>query len=114
MSQARELMGKHIVVLGLARQGMALARFLAEQGASVTVSDVKPAEQLSEAIKSLEGVSVKYAFGGHPIELLDGCDLLCLSGGVPADLPIVVEAQKRSIALSNDAQIFVERCAERA
>jgi UDP-N-acetylmuramoylalanine--D-glutamate ligase len=110
MSQVRELMGKHIAVLGLARQGTALARFLAEQGASVTVSDVKTADQLAEAIKSLEGVPVKYALGSHPIELLDGCDLLCLSGGVPADLPIVIEAQKRGIALSNDAQIFVERC----
>jgi UDP-N-acetylmuramoylalanine--D-glutamate ligase len=97
-------------VLGLARQGMALARFLAEQGASVTASDVKTADQLAEAIKSLDGVPIKYALGGHPIELLDGCNLLCLSGGVPVDLPIVVEAQKRGIALSNDAQIFVERC----
>jgi len=110
MTIGRELIGKRIVVLGLARQGMALARFLAEQGASVTVSDIKTADQLAEAIKSLEGVPVKYALGGHPIELLDGCDLLCLSGGVPADLPIVVEAQKHGIALSNDAQIFVERC----
>ena len=110
MSHTRELIGKHSVVLGLARQGMALARFLAEQGASVTVSDVKTVDQLAEAIKSLEGVPVKYALGGHPIELLDRCDLLCLSGGVPVDLPIVVEAQKRGIALSNDAQIFVERC----
>ena len=110
MSRSRELTHKHIVVLGLARQGTALARFLAEQGASVTVSDVKTADQLAEAIKSLEGVPVKYALGGHPIELLDGCDLLCLSGGVPVDLPIVVEARKRGIVLSNDAQIFVESC----
>jgi len=114
MPQARDLTGKSVVVLGLARQGMALARFLAEQGASVTVSDVKTADQLAEAIKSLDGAPIQYALGGHPFELLDGCDLLCLSGGVPVDLPIVVEAQKRGIALSNDAQIFVERCAQRA
>jgi UDP-N-acetylmuramoylalanine--D-glutamate ligase len=110
MSQVRELTGKHIVVLGLARQGTALVRFMVEQGASVTVSDIKTADQLAEAIKGLEGVPIKFALGGHPIELLDGCDLLCLSGGVPADLPIVIEAQKRGVALSNDAQIFVERC----
>jgi len=110
MPQARDLTGKSVVVLGLARQGMALVRFLAEQGASVTASDVKTADQLAEAIKSLDGVPIKYALGGHPIELLDGCTLLCLSGGVPVDLPIVVEAQKRGIALSNDAQIFVECC----
>ena len=113
MPQARELANQCIVVLGLARQGIALARFLVEQGARVTVSDVKTAEQLAEAVKSLAGLSIKYVLGGHPMELLDGCDLLCLSGGVPVDLPLVVEAQKRGIALANDAQIFVERCAQR-
>jgi UDP-N-acetylmuramoylalanine--D-glutamate ligase len=114
MSLARDLNGMRVVVLGLARQGMALARFLAEQGARVTVSDVKTAEQLADAVTSLESLPVQYALGGHPMELLDGCDLLCLSGGVPVDLPIVIEAQKRGIALANDAQVFVERCAERA
>ncbi len=110
MSHARDLKGKRVVVLGLARQGIALARFLAEQGAQVTVSDVKTADQLAEAIQGLEGLSTQYVLGGHPTELLDGCDLVCLSGGVPVDLPIVVEAQKRGIELANDAEIFVERC----
>jgi UDP-N-acetylmuramoylalanine--D-glutamate ligase len=110
MSAARALNGKRIVVLGLARQGIALSRFLVEQGAVVTVSDIKSTEQLAEAMGSLEGLPIQYALGGHPIELLDECDLLCLSGGVPVDLPIVIEAQKRGIALANDAQIFIERC----
>ncbi len=110
MSRARELTGRRIVVLGLARQGVALAHFLVGQGAAVTISDVKTAEQLADAIKGLDGVPVKYVLGGHPLELLDGCELLCLSGGVPVDLPIVVEAQRRGIGLANDAQIFVERC----
>ena len=93
MSHARDLNRKRVVVLGLARQGIALAHFLVEQGAQVTVSDVKTADQLAEAIQSLEGLSTRYVLGGHPIELLDDCDLVCLSGGVPVDLPIVVEAQ---------------------
>jgi len=110
MSQARELVDRHVVVLGLARQGIALARFLAEQGARVTVSDVKTEAQLADAVKSLEGLNIRYALGVHPFELLDGGDLLCLSGGVPVDLPIVLEAQRRGIPLSNDAQVFLERC----
>jgi len=110
MSRARELTGRRIVVLGLARQGMALAHFLVGQGAAVTISDVKTAEQLADAIQGLDGLPVRYVLGGHPLELLDGCELLCLSGGVPVDLPIVVEAQRRGIKLANDAQVFVERC----
>jgi len=110
MPAVGDLNGKRVVMLGLARQGIALARYLAEQGALVTVSDVKTAEQLAEAIKSLDGLPLKYALGGHPMELLDGCDLLCLSGGVSVDLPIAVEAQRLGIELANDAQIFIERC----
>ncbi|MBI5565877.1 MAG: UDP-N-acetylmuramoyl-L-alanine--D-glutamate ligase, partial [Chloroflexi bacterium] len=100
----------YIVVLGLARQGLAAGRWLAAQGAHVTISDVKPAGQLTAEIEALRDVNVKFALGGHPLSLLDECDILCLSGGVPIDLPIVEEARRRGIALTNDAQLFVERC----
>jgi UDP-N-acetylmuramoylalanine--D-glutamate ligase len=46
--------------------------------------------------------------GGHPLELLDTTEVLCISGGVPLTLPIVEEALKRGIPLSNDSQIFME------
>jgi len=105
-----EVTGRRVVVLGLARQGTALARWLAGQGAQVTVSDAKPASALGDALRSLEGRSIRFELGGHPLSLLDRCDLLCLSGGVPIDLPIVVEAVKRGVPLANDAQLFVERC----
>jgi UDP-N-acetylmuramoylalanine--D-glutamate ligase len=100
----------HFVVLGLARQGIAVSRWLAAQGAHVTVSDLQPADKLSAAIEALRGIEVKFALGGHPLSLLDECDYLCLSGGVPIDLPIVREARRRGLALTNDAQLFVERC----
>jgi UDP-N-acetylmuramoylalanine-D-glutamate ligase len=45
---------------------------------------------------------------GIRLELLDKTDVLCLSGGVPLTLPIVEEAVKRGIPLSNDSQIFME------
>ncbi len=101
--------GKRIVILGLARQGTALARWAARQGARVTASDIRPAEALHEAIASLEGLPIELALGGHPVELLDGCDLLCLSGGVPPYIPIVREAVRRGIPLSNDSILFLER-----
>jgi UDP-N-acetylmuramoylalanine--D-glutamate ligase len=101
---------QHFVVLGLARQGLAVTRWLVEQGAQVTVSDAKPEADLQDPIGSLRDLDVKFVLGGHPLSLLDECDVLCLSGGVPIDLPIVLEAQQRGIPLTNDAQLFVERC----
>ena len=101
---ANALADQKYLVLGLARQGLALARWLTAQGARVTVSDMKPADQLEREIAALRDLPIHYALGGHPIDLLDDCDVLCLSGGVPIDLPIVLEAKARAIPLTNDAQ----------
>lgn len=99
---------KKIVILGLARQGLALARFFVGQGAQVTVSDAASAEKLSKEVAALGNLPVRLALGGHPVELLDGCDLLCLSGGVPPQLPIVQEAIARGIRLSNDSLLTLQ------
>ena len=101
---------KHVVILGLARQGAALARFLVEAGAEVTISDLKDEAALADQLEELADLPIRYVLGDHPIHLLDDTDLLCLSGGVPLDIPIVEEARKRDIPLSNDAQIFLDRC----
>jgi len=97
-------------MLGLARQGKALARFFAEQGWRVTVSDAREPEALQDAMRELSDLDLHYVLGEHPLSLLDGCDLLCTSGGVPSDLPVVQEAARRGIPLSNDAQEFMRRC----
>ena len=78
-----------MVILGMARQGMALARFLVAQGARVTVSDAAPAEMLITEQAELQDLPVTLELGGHPLHMLDGCDLLCLSGGVPPQSEIV-------------------------
>jgi len=99
-----------VVVIGLARQGKALARYLSTEGAEVIVSDRKTADQLIDARQELADLPIGYVFGGHPLDLLEGADRLCLSGGVPSDLPIVLEAGRRGIPILNDSQIFLERC----
>ncbi|MCB0129872.1 MAG: hypothetical protein KDD78_03455, partial [Caldilineaceae bacterium] len=102
------LRGKRVVVLGLARQGMALARFLTSAGARVTVSDRAPAEELRDELQALDALGVHHVLGGHPLSLLDECDLLCLSGGVPPQLEIVQAAITRGIPLSNDSLLTLQ------
>ncbi|MCS6845413.1 MAG: UDP-N-acetylmuramoyl-L-alanine--D-glutamate ligase [Caldilineales bacterium] len=109
--------GKHVVILGLARQGLALTRFFVAQGARITVSDAAGPDQLQDALAALSGLlspaqgepAVRLALGGHPLSLLEECDLLCLSGGVPPQLPIVQEARRRGIRLSNDSILTLQR-----
>ncbi|HQE17203.1 MAG TPA: Mur ligase family protein, partial [Aggregatilineales bacterium] len=104
------LAGKRVLVLGLARQGTALAKWLVDIGAHVTISDLRTEDELADALADLDGLPIQYVLGDHPMHLLTRTDLVCLSGGVPLDIPIVKEARKRGIPLSNDAQLFMERC----
>lgn len=100
--------GQHILIIGAARQGLALARYLVKHGARVTLNDQRPAEKMQAAVRSLEEFSVNWVLGEHPLHLLDQVDQICLSGGVPLSLPIVIEALRRGIPLSNDSQIFMQ------
>ncbi len=101
--RGREFVGKRVVIIGLARQGIALARFFCAQGARVTVSDLKPPSALQAERAALEGLPIRYVLGGHPLALLDDCELLCLSGGVPPETPLPQEARRRGIPLANDS-----------
>lgn len=102
-----KLYGKKVAVLGFARQGKALARWLPTIGARVLVSDTRPPEKL--AAETAAFPDIEFVLGGHPESMLDGIDLLCISGGVSPELPIVQAAIKRRIPLSNDAELFMER-----
>ncbi len=96
------------MILGAARQGQALARYLAGRGARVVLNDQRPAAQLQEAQAALAGLPITWVTGGHPLQALEQVDLVCISGGVPLELPIIAEAVRRGVTLSNDSQIFME------
>lgn len=100
--------GRTALILGAARQGLALARFLCNRGVHVILNDQRSADQLSQVMQSLEGCKVRWVLGGHPLELLNEVDVVCLSGGIPLSLPIVQEAMHRGLVLTNDTQVFME------
>jgi len=108
-SMKDDFYGKRIVILGLARQGKALARFASVVGAEVIASDLMPPEKAGPTIDALSDVEMDFVFGSHPISLLDNADVLAISGGVPADAPIVREARTRGIQVTNDSQEFMKR-----
>lgn len=102
--------GKRVVVIGAARQGIALTRFLVRRNARVVLNDRLPMDQLISSRLALQDEDIEWVTGEHPLTLLDDADLVCISGGVPFDLPIVLEARKRDIPISNDSQIFLAEC----
>ncbi len=95
------------MVIGLARQGKALVRYLVERGAHVVLTDLKSAAELQDEMAELKELQFEYELGEHPLTLLEGTEALFLSGGVPADIPLAVEARLRGIEVSNDGQLFL-------
>ncbi len=100
--------GKRVTILGGSRQGQAAARWLSRHGAVVTVNDRATGERMDAARAALSELPVTWVLGSHPIEILDQTDVLCLSGGVPLDNPLVVEAIRRDLPITNDTQVFME------
>ncbi len=104
----RDWSGKRVLIIGAARQGTALARYLIDHGAHVVLNDRCQAAELADVRETLSDLPVEWVLGGHPLSLLDDVDLVCPSGGVPLTLPLVKDAQARGLPLSNDSQIFLE------
>ena len=108
MARRDQLAGKRVVIFGFGRQGVALARWLPTVGAEVVVTDSRSAKQLNLRRRDFPGV--RFYLGGHPEDVLIGARCICVSGGVPLDLPVLELARKRGILFTNDAQLFLERC----
>ena len=102
--------GKKVIVIGAARQGTALSRYLASKGAQVILTDMHSLDDLPANLPDLEKLGIQLRLGGHPLELLESADLVCVSGGVPLTIPFIQAAMQRGIPLSNDSQIFLEAC----
>ncbi|MCH7811922.1 MAG: UDP-N-acetylmuramoyl-L-alanine--D-glutamate ligase [Chloroflexi bacterium] len=104
------LVGKRVTVLGLGIEGVDLVRYLASQGAIVTVSDTRSAEALAQRIQELEGLPVTFSLGENRVEDAVSADLLLVSQGVPLNLPAVLAAGERGIPVSSMTRLFLERC----
>ncbi|MEA3351264.1 MAG: UDP-N-acetylmuramoyl-L-alanine--D-glutamate ligase [Chloroflexota bacterium] len=100
--------GKRVLIIGAARQGAALVRYLVSHGVEVVLNDRCTSDELADVRESLADVKIEWVLGGHPLSVLNDVDLVCPSGGVPLTIPLVVEAQKRGLQLANDSQIFLE------
>ena len=83
------LRGRPVTVLGFARSGIALARFLADAGAEVTIYDGRPAAELADAVVQLEGRPVRLLAGPDvdPAVAWDGAALVTTSPSINPDYP---------------------------
>ena len=106
--------GKRVLVMGLGRfgGGTGVSRFLAEQGAKVTVTDLSGPEKLSESMRQLRDLSSTYHLGGHREEdfLAANTDVVVVNPAVKKDSSYLQMARREGVELTSEMNIFFSLC----
>lgn len=98
-----------VMGLGLLGRGLGDARYLAECGAELIVTDLKTEEQLKESAAQLKAFSnVSFVLGEHRLEDFNNRDLILKAAGVPLDSPFIAEAKKNGIPVRMSADLLME------
>jgi UDP-N-acetylmuramoylalanine--D-glutamate ligase len=100
-----ELRGKRVLVVGLARTGVATALFCAARGANVTATDARTENEIGDAIAPLRTAGVSLELGGHRENAFLEQDLIVPSPGVPADAPLLQAARAKGVAIWSEVEL---------
>jgi UDP-N-acetylmuramoylalanine--D-glutamate ligase len=113
-----DLAGRRTVVLGLARSGLAAARFLLGVGAQVAVYDRRPAAELADAVAALAATPATLALGVTPDvarTLLAEAELIVTSPSVSPRFPTtdewlraaLIAAEARGTEVVSEVELFL-------
>jgi len=107
-----EFASKRVTVMGLGRfgGGIGVTRWLAEQGARVTVTDLADADGLAESLRQLDGLALELHLGGHREADFVGTDLVVASPAVPKDSPLLQLARDSGVPVTSEMNLFFQRC----
>jgi UDP-N-acetylmuramoylalanine--D-glutamate ligase len=105
MANPFELRGKSVLVVGLARTGVATALFCAVRGANVTATDSRAENEIGDAITPLRSAGVKLELGGHRENIFLEQDLIVPSPGVPADAPLLQAARAKGVTIWSEVEL---------
>jgi len=100
-----------VVVMGLARSGLAAARFLLNLGYTVRVTDIKTGTDLVEPVTMLQEKARKSTgrlelfLGGHPEFILENTTAVILSPGIPISAPFILNAAARGIPVWSEVEL---------
>ena len=101
------LIGKHVLVLGLGESGLAAACWCARQGARVRVADTRAAPPCLDELRH-RAASTNFVAGEFDKALLAGIDLLVLSPGLSGGLMVVIHARAAGIPVVGEIELFAQ------
>jgi UDP-N-acetylmuramoylalanine--D-glutamate ligase len=102
-----------VMGLGLFGGGVEVARYLARLGARVTVTDLRPAEQLAESLREIEGLGARLVLGEHRAEDFLTAELVVANPAVAPSHPLLAAARAAGAVVSSETALFLEACPAR-
>lgn len=106
-----ELRGQKVLVVGLAKTGLATLKFLRSRGSILSTSEIKSKEEMKEVWEELSPWGIEMEWGGHSVEHFLRQDLIILSPGVDSNLEPIQKALKRGIPVISEIELayhFIE------
>ena len=100
-----DLQGKRVLVVGLARTGIATAKFLETKDSLVTTTEVKPKEEMGEALQELKEMDIKAEWGGHRAETFLKQDIIVVSPGVDLSIEPIQKAVKQGVRVISEIEL---------
>ncbi|HWF38023.1 MAG TPA: UDP-N-acetylmuramoyl-L-alanine--D-glutamate ligase [Candidatus Acidoferrales bacterium] len=100
-----DFQGKRVLVVGLARTGLAVALFSAAYGATVTATDAKPESEIAETAARLRNAGVTLELANPATDFFLNQDLIVVSPGVPATLPALELARANKILVWSEIEL---------
>ncbi len=100
-----DLNGRKVLVVGLARTGLATVKFLKTKGSIVSTTEMKPKEEMKEAIRELEGMDIPMEWGSHRTETFFRQDLIVVSPGVDLSIEPIQKALKKGIQVISEIEL---------
>lgn len=100
-----ELKNKNIVVVGLGRTGLAVARFLWQRGARVLVSDAADPKQLGDSVRMLQEMGIALELGPHRMRSFQNADGIVVSPGVAHTIEPIALARSRNIPVMGEVEL---------
>jgi UDP-N-acetylmuramoylalanine--D-glutamate ligase len=99
---------KPVVVVGLARSGLAAALFLARRGEEVVATDRKGRAELQEEALTLEAAGVRLELGGHDVGTFARAKRIVVSPGVPLEAPELAAARAAGVLVLGELELAFE------
>lgn len=110
-----DIAGKRFTVMGLGilGGGVGVAKYLASHGGIVTVTDMRPADQLQSSIDQLDGLPIIYHLGGHDDAdfTRENADVVIRNPGVRQNSPYLKLARESGVRIEMEMSLFFARCA---